>query len=141
MTLLPMEEETIIDLLKGDLSEQQITADHIQTYEPGKEYNCYVTSCVIRPDKSNSFSLLLNSVLEHWINHPEIKINKLYGFAAGTTEDMSEVNDGMRLVKKLFFSPRYDIDKNAWELNLSYYNPSPIIQKYQKRLKETSERI
>ncbi|GCE17296.1 hypothetical protein [Dictyobacter kobayashii] len=119
-----------------DLSEQQITADHILTYEPSKEYNCYVTSCVIRPDKSSSFNPLLNSMLEHWINHPEIKFNKLYGFASGATEDMSEENDGMRLVKKLFFSPRYDIDKNAWELNLNYYNPSPIIQKFQKRLKE-----
>ncbi|GHO88319.1 hypothetical protein [Dictyobacter formicarum] len=136
LTLLPMEEEIIFNLLRGDLSEQQITADHILTYEPGKEYNCYVTSCVIRPDKSSSFNSLLNSVLEHWINHPEIKINKLYGFAAGATEDMSDENDGMRLIKKLFFSPRYDIDKNAWELNLNYYNPSPIIQKFQKRLKE-----
>jgi hypothetical protein len=135
LTIMPMKEEVIFDLLRGDMSEQEITSEHILEYEPGKDYSCYIASCVIRPEKSHSFNLLLNSTLNYWCDHSDIHLHKFYGFAAGASVDnLTAANDGMRLVKKLYFSPRYDIDKNAWELNLDYYNPSPIIQKFQNCL-------
>jgi len=135
ITLLPMEEETIFDILRGDLSEQEIEEKHILTYQPGNAYSCYVTSCLIRPEKRRFFSHLFNSVMNYWCEHPEVHISKLYGFAVGASDDTPEENDGMRLIKKLYFSPRYDISENAWELDLNRYNPSVSIQKFQKCLR------
>jgi hypothetical protein len=138
ITLLPMEDETIYALLRGDLSEQQIEPEHILAYESGKEYSCYVTSCVIKSERRSSFRLLFNSVTDYWCNRPEVRIRKLYGFAVGAPEESlegdaaAEENDGLRLIKKLYFSPRYDIGDNAWELDLERYNPSLLIQHYQR---------
>jgi hypothetical protein len=142
ITILPIEEEAIFDLLRGDMSEQEIEAKHILAYESGKEYSCYITSCVVRPDKRKFFDKLFNSTMDYWCNHPEIHIRKLYAFALGASSDLEEAeeSDGLRFVKKLFFSPRYDIGDNAWELDLDHYNPSIAIRKFQQCIKGKRER-
>ena len=133
LTLLPMEEEIIFDLLRGDMSEQEIEAKHILAYEPGQAYSCYIASCVVRSDKMKFFNQLFNSITDYWCDHPEIHICKLYGFVLGVSTDAlkTEENDGLRMVKKLYFSPRYDLGNNAWELDLDRYNPSIAIQRFQ----------
>lgn len=137
ITILPMEEDTIHSLVSGDMSEQEIEAKYILPYESGKKYSCYVTSFAVRGDRRDFVDRLLHSVMEYWLIHPEIHISKLYGFASGMSEaEPDEENDGLKLIKKFYFTPRYDLGNNAWELDLDRYNPSRVIQNFQKQLKE-----
>jgi hypothetical protein len=131
LSILPMEEETIIRLLRGEMEEKQIRPEHVLSYEPGHHYTCYVAAASIRPDKRPYFGQLLHSVMEYWCDHPHIHLSKLYAFALD-----GEEGDGIRLIRKLFFSPRYDIGENTWELRLDRYNPSPTIQRFQECLRQ-----
>jgi hypothetical protein len=140
LTILPMEEQTIYDILSGKLEEMDIRPEHILSYEPGKTYIAYVASIAIRPERRGNFVELLRSVMNFWCEqYPTIRITKLYAYALG-----GEESDGMRLISKLCFAPRYDIGdgENSWELRLDHYNPSPIIQAYQRclRQKATAQR-
>jgi hypothetical protein len=139
LTLLPMKEETILQILRGKKSESELEETDILPYEPAKEYTCYVSSLAILPDKRNLLPALIQSVIDYWCDHPEINIRKLYAFALGAYNHMDEENDGLRVIKKLYFSPRYDIAENAWELDLNHYNPSPIIQHFQNCVREKRE--
>ncbi|GHO54783.1 hypothetical protein [Ktedonobacter robiniae] len=141
LTLLPMQEEDIFKILRDEMTEQEIHSEHVLSYEPDKEYSCYIASCVIRPAKRHFFNLLLKSVIGYWCDHPEVNIRKLYAFALGAAGNMGEENDGLRMIRKLYFSPRYDIAENAWELDLEHYNPSPIVRGFQNCVREKRERI
>ncbi len=129
LSVIPMEEKIIYSILKGDLKEQDITADHVLEYQSGKEYSCYIASAAIRPEHQPSFALLLHSMMNFWCQQSEVKINSLYAFALH--EDQGA---GLRLIRKLYFAPRYDLGENAWELRPNHYNPSPVIQKFQQCL-------
>jgi hypothetical protein len=132
LLLIPMEESTIYQLLSGELKEQDITADQVLAYEPGQRYSCYVASIAIRPEHRQSFAQLLHSVLAFWCEwYPDIQITSLYGFALNEEE-----GTGLRLIRKLYFAPRYDLGENAWELRLDRYNPSPVIQQFQRCLQQ-----
>lgn len=132
LSIIPMKEEIIFRLLRGEMEEKDIRAEHVLTYEPGQSYSCYVAAASIRPDRRSYFGRLLHSVMQFWCEqYPDAQISKLYAFALA-----SEEGEGIRLIRKLFFSPRYDIGENAWELRLDRYNPSPIIQQFQNCLKE-----
>jgi len=137
LTIIPMHEDIIIKLLSGDLKEQEITSDQVLTYEHGKQYIGYIASIAIRPEHKKHFGRLLHGVLDYWCQqYPDIKINKLYAFALGSED--GEESDGLRLIRKLYFAPRYDIGdgKNAYELRLDHYNPSQTIRNFQNCLQE-----
>jgi len=134
LTILPMEEEIIYKLLRDELKEQDITPDMIQSYDLGETFAGYIASVAIRPERMMHIFSLLGSVMDYWYEqYPGIQIKKLYAFALGGAE---EENDGIRLIRKLYFAPRYDLSQNAWELNLALYNPSPLIRHFQQRLRE-----
>ncbi len=133
-TILPMEEEVIYRLLSEDLLEKDITPDLLLSYEAGGEYSGYIASLAVRPERRPHLLSLITSVLNFWYEqYPTIQLKKLYAFALGAEEGES---DGLRMIRKLYFAPRYDIGENAWELRLDHYNPSSIIQQFQKRLTE-----
>jgi hypothetical protein len=132
LSIIPMEEETIFRLLRGEMEEKEIAAEQVLKYEPGHIYSCYVAAASMRPDKRIYFGRLLHSVMQSWYEqYPEIQIRTLFAFALD-----GEEGEGIRLIRKLFFAPRYDIGENAWELRLDRYNPSPVVQQFQKSLKE-----
>jgi len=141
LTLLPMKEETIFKVLRDNMSEKELEQEDILIYEQKKEYTCYVASCAILPQKRALFPSLFKSMIDYWCEHPDIHIRKLYAFALGAYNNMDQENDGLRMIKKLYFSPRYDIAENAWELDLEHYNPSPAIQGFQNCLREKRERM
>lgn len=131
-SIIPMKEETIFRLLRGEMEEKEITAEHVLEYEPGQIYSCYVAAASMRPDKRQHFGRLLHSTMQFWYEqYPTIQISTLYAYALD-----GEEGEGIRLIRKLFFAPRYDIGENSWELRLDRYNPSPVIQQFQKSLKE-----
>jgi hypothetical protein len=141
LTLLPMREETIIKILQGKKSESELEELDILSYETGKEYTCYISSLAILPQKRHLLPVLFESTVNYWCNHPEINICKLYAFALGAYNHMDKEVDGLRMIKRLFFSPRYDIAENAWELDLNHYNPSPIIQHFQNCVREKRKEV
>jgi hypothetical protein len=76
ITVMPMEEATIFNLLNGTMQEKQITADDILEYKDGGKYYAYVPSAVIKPEHRQSFTLLIGSILDFWCEqyprcHPE----------------------------------------------------------------------
>ncbi|HVB22535.1 MAG TPA: hypothetical protein VNG51_11355 [Ktedonobacteraceae bacterium] len=136
LSIIPIEEATIYKLLSGEMKEQDVQADDVLAYEPGHEYACYVASVAILAEHRQSFGLLLHDVISFWCeHHPDIRISKLYAFALHEEE-----GTGIRLIRKLYFAPRYDISENAWELRLDRYNPSPTIQRFQECLRSKKTR-
>ena len=129
VTMIPMEEETIVKLLRREMHERDIRTDHILTYEEGKSYTVYVNAIVMKPEHQTAIRTLINSVLHYWCEHyPKIRITKLYAYA--------ESDEGWNLIKHLFFAPRYDIGKKAFELDPLQMNPSKLIKAFQDCLKE-----
>jgi len=141
LTIIPMEEETIFRILKGDLEEKDIVPDHILTYELGKVYDGYVASFAIRPERKYYLRLLVQSTFDYWCDHyPDIQLRRLYAYALD-----GEGSDGIRLIRKLFFSPIYERKGielgNAWELRLDRYNPSHLIEQFHNCIKYKQNHI
>jgi hypothetical protein len=129
ITMIPMEEEIIFKLLRREMHERDIRPEHILTYEQGKEYFIYAASAVLRPEHRSHLRGLLKSILNYWCEqYPKVKLSKIYAYA--------DSKEGWFLIKHLFFSPRYDIDKKAFELDLQQINPSKMITSFQDCLKE-----
>lgn len=134
ITIMPMKEETIFRLLRDEMTEREITPDHIEIYEPGKKYYGYIASATVRPEHATHFRELLQSVLDFWCEqYPDIQIEKLYAYAAS--------DKGWDLIKRLFFSPRYDLGRNAFELNPYERNPSKLLRSFQECLREKGAAI
>jgi hypothetical protein len=133
LTVMPMREETIFRLLRHEMAEREITPQDILPYEVGHSYSCYVPSLVIRPERRTHMRILIKSVLDFWCaSYPQIKIDRLYAYDASL--------EGARMIHHLFFSPRYDIGENAYELRpLRPGNPSPLIQEYQSCIQQREE--
>lgn len=124
ITIIPMQEEKIFQLLRGEIEERDITPDDILTYEPGKEYYGYIASATVKPERRNHFRKLLRNMLAYWCEqYPNIRFKKLYAYASSS--------EGWDLVSHLFFAPRYDIGENAFELDPYRRNPSKIITEFQ----------
>lgn len=129
ITIMPMEEETIFRILRGEIGEKEITPDDILTYEPGRQYIGYIPSATVKPEHRPQFRKLMNSIFEFWYEqYPQIQIVKLYAFASS--------DNGWDLIKHLFFAPRYDLGENTFELNPYGRTPSKILQAFQKRIQQ-----
>jgi hypothetical protein len=132
ISILPLKEETILDILKGEMSEHAIRADDILTYEAGGKYCGYISAASIKPEHRIHLRSLIKSLLDYWCaQYPEIQIRKLYAVAWS--------DEGWDLIKHLFFSPRYDLGKDAFELDLEQRNPSRLIKAYQDCIKQKKE--
>ncbi len=128
LSILPLRQETILKILKGEMEEHDITAGDILAYEPGGRYDGYIPAVSVKPEHRVHLRSLLEDLLNYWCHHyPEIQLVKLYAVA------WSE--GGWDLVKHLFFSPRHDLGKDAFELDLGERNPSRLIKKYQECIK------
>jgi hypothetical protein len=126
--IMPMKEETIIRLLKNEITERDITADDILIYEPGKKYIGYVGSATVKKEYSAHFKGLLQSVLDFACElYPDVQITKLYAYASS--------GEGWDLIKRLFFTPRKDLADNAFELDLFERNPSRYLKSFHNCLR------
>lgn len=128
ITIMPMKEETIIRILKDEMAEKDIRPKDILTYEPGQKYIGYVASATVKKEYSTHFRELLHSMFDFVCSlYPDIQITKLYAYASSP--------EGWDLIKRLFFTPRRDIDRNAFELDPFERNPSPYLKPFQNCLK------
>ncbi len=119
-------------ILKGEMEEHDITINDILAYEPGGRYDGYISAASIKPEHRVHLRSLIEDLLSYWCNqYPEVQLIKLYAVA------WSE--GGWDLVKHLFFSPRHDLGKDAFELDLRERNPSRFIKKYQECIERKAD--
>ena len=129
LTIMPLPEALIHRLLKHEIHERDIRPDDVLTYEPDHVYDGYVASVIIRPQYQLHLRSLIQSMLDFWCQqYPVIRLRRLYAFGA--------TSQGRRFIHHLFFSPRYDLGSNAWELDpMSEDNPSRLIASFQDCIK------
>lgn len=129
ITIMPMHEEIIFKILRDELREKDIRPDDILTYEEGEKYYGYIPSAMIKQEHSQHFRKLLESIFDFWCEkYPHIQLIKLYAFASS--------DQGLDLMHHLFFSPRYDLGENAFELDPYRRNPSKLIKRFQKCIEQ-----
>jgi hypothetical protein len=127
LTIMPLfSEDLIFRLLRQEIPESDIRPEDIPVYEEGKSYTGYIASVIIRPEYNTRLRSLIQSVLDFWCErYPSIQLNKLYAY--GSTPE------GRMLIRHLYFSRRYDIGKNAWELDpMDEDNPARFIRDFQR---------
>lgn len=133
INMLPLEEETIFKLLKGEMRDIDLDPQKdILTFEKPGTYNFYVASVIIAPKHRQHFPKLLNSLFDYWCEQaPERTIGRIYGRVVS--------EDGELLAKKLFFSPLWHISETAYMLDMRRPNPSKIVQSFQYCIQSKSE--
>jgi hypothetical protein len=126
--LVPVSEQTCIDVLAGRRSETTITADDIEAYDRPGGYTLYAISAVVHPDRPDLLFQLLSRYMAFWVEqYPERYIRKIYALAVSEQGEM--------LVQHFFMAPRPDLAYNAYELDLARPSASKIIKRFMNQLK------
>lgn len=131
LQLVPLEEQTILDILSGKRSENSIKPDEVLAYNRLGAYTLLGVSAACHPDYPDLLFRILDKMMEFWIEqYPERYITKVYAQAVSERGDM--------LIQHLFMAPRPDLAQNAYELNLARPSASKIVRRFQKRLADKS---
>lgn len=127
VSLVPLPEQVILAILKEDRSELSVNPDEVETYRRSGGYTLLAESVVTHPEHPEQLNHVLQSVLEFWYEqYPNKYIDKIYAQA------FSE--DGDILIRKLYFSPLYNLSDRAYVLDLKKKGASKLIQTFQNRL-------
>lgn len=133
ISLVPLPEQIILSILKGERPELSISPDEIETYERKGGYTLLAESVVIDPDHPEQLNTVLREVLAYWCRqYPDRYIEKIYADAATEHGDM--------LARKLYFSPLYNISDRAYMLDLRKPGISKIVRNFQECLKQKALR-
>jgi len=128
ISLLPLPETLILDVLRGDRQETDIRADEVETYERQGEYTLLAESIVTYPDHPELLHTLLTHLMDYWCQqYPERFIRKIYAQAASQKGDI--------LIQKLYFAPCYHLSRNAFVLDLERPGASRFVRHFQECLK------
>lgn len=129
ISLVPLPEQTILAILKEDRTELTIKPDEVESYERKGGYTLLAESAVTHPNHPEQLSKVISAVLNFWIEqYPDRYVEKIYAQA--------ESKEGDILVRKLFFSPLYNISDKAYVLDLRKPGASRLIRTFQEQLKE-----
>jgi hypothetical protein len=129
ISLVPLPEQVILSILKGERPELSISADEVETYERKGKYTLLAESVVIDPDHPEQLNNVLREVLNYWCKqYPDRYIEKIYADAA--------TEHGEMLARKLYFSPLYCISDRAYVLDLRKPGISKVIRNFQECLKQ-----
>ena len=127
VSLLPLPEETILNILKGIRHETTIKTEEVETYERKGGYTLLAESVAVDPEYSGQLNRLLNHLTEYWYElYPDRYITKIYAQAESSKGDV--------LIQKLFFAPREDLAPNAYVLNMTRPGASRFIRQFQERI-------
>ncbi|GAC1358159.1 MAG: hypothetical protein NVS4B11_34450 [Ktedonobacteraceae bacterium] len=131
ISLVPLQEKVILSILKGEREELSIRPDEVENYEREGGYTLLAESIVIHPEHSEQLNNILGAVLNYWCKqYPDRYIKKIYTDAASEHGDV--------LVRKLFFSPLYDISDTAYVLDLRKPGISKVVKRFQECLEARS---
>jgi hypothetical protein len=139
ISLLPLKEETIMDILLGKRKETDIHSEDILTYDEPSEYTLLASSAVHHPDHPELINRLIRAFMNFWIDqYPERRIKRIY---AQTVSD-----SGKLMANKLRMSTIYTLKngrmeriQNAYMIDLDEPAASKIIKEFQERLKEKGQ--
>ncbi len=133
LSLVPLPESIILSILKGEREEISISADEIETYERKGAYTLLAESAVTHPDHPEQLNHVLREALRYWCDqYPDRYIEKIYAQAATEAGDM--------LIRRLFFSPLYEISDDAYVLDLRKRGLAKPIRTFQECLKHKEQR-
>ncbi len=129
ISLVPLPEETILSVLKGERSELSIKPDEVEAYDHPGEYTLLAESIVVHPQHPTLLNRLLQEVLSYWCeSSPEKYLKKIY---AQTTSESGDI-----IVRKFFFSPLYNLADNAYVLDLRKSGIHRVVREYQQHIKD-----
>lgn len=132
ISLLPLPEHTIIDVLKGKRHETEINNDEIETYNRKGSYTLLAESVVVDPEHPEALNTLLHHLTKHWCNqYPDRYISKIYAQAESERGDI--------LIQKLFLAPLEDVAPNAYVLNMQRPAASRFIRSFQNCIKQKQD--
>lgn len=127
LTLLPLPEEVILEMLRQGQRPATIQAEKIETYERTGTYVLFAESIVAHPKHPEQITLLLRHWMRFWCDrYPERQVEKIYAQATNQQSDI--------LIQKLFFAPRYDLAENAFVLDLRRPGASQLVRRFQQCL-------
>ncbi len=125
ISLLPLSEQIILEILQGRRHETKIRTEEIETYKRKGGYTLLAESVVTDPDHPEQLNTLLRHLTEYWCEqYPDRYITKVYAQA--------ESKQGDILIQKLFLAPREDLAPNAYVLNLMRPGASRFIRSFQE---------
>lgn len=134
ISLLPLPEQTIIEVLHGDRHETKIRTEEIETYKRKGGYTLLAESIVTDPDHPELLNTLLRHLTEYWCEqYPDRYVTKIYAQA--------ESRHGDILIQKLFLAPREDLAPNAYVLNLMRPGASRFVRSFQECIKRKREAL
>src|SRR2546421_10467852 len=89
ISLVPLPEQIILSILKGERPELSISADEVETYERKGGYTLLAESVVVDPDHPEQLNTVLREVLAFWCKqYPDRYIEKIYADAATEHGDL-----------------------------------------------------
>jgi hypothetical protein len=134
ITLIPLPLDVIFAILRGKREETSITADEIEEYIEGREYEVFCENAITQSAHPEYLGPVLRHLTEFWCQQwPGIKINRVFTRAATPA--------GLYLIQKLYFGPLYELGDNAFVLDLRYKSPSRYIRAYQRCTEEKEVRL
>jgi hypothetical protein len=124
ITMLPLKEETILRILKGEDTDRDISPDEILSYEEGGEFTILAENAISRDESRDYLGLILKGFADFWCEQwPKSKVRRIYA-QAGSKE-------GRFLIQKLYFGPLFSLADDAYMLDLEHENPSRFIRSFQ----------
>jgi len=134
LSLLPLPEPVILEVLRGEKHETRIRTEEIETYERKGGYTLLAESVVADPEHPEQLNTLLKHLAEYWCEqYPDRYITKIYAQAESRRGDI--------LIQKVFFAPREDLAPNAYVLNLSRPGASRFVRHFQQCIEEKREAL
>src|SRR5260370_28492405 len=127
LQLVPLQEQTILDILSGKREENSIKPEEVLPYDNPGAYTLLGVSAVCHPKRPDLLFRLLDKIMDFWTEqYPERYITKVYAQAVSESGDM--------LIQHLFMAPRPDLAPHSYELNLPGPAASRIVRRFQEKL-------
>lgn len=134
ISLVPLPEEIILSILKGERPELSIQPNEIETYDRKGAYTLLAESVVVDPDYPEQLNNVLSAVLSYWCRqYPDRYVEKIYADAA--------TDYGDKLARKLYFSPLYSVSDTAYVLDLRKSGISKVVRNFQECLRQKALKV
>jgi hypothetical protein len=134
VSLVPLPEQVILSILKEEREELSIRPDEIETYERKGGYTLLAESVVTLPKHREQLNNVLRGFLTFWCEqYPDRYIEKIYAQARTELGDV--------LIRKLYFSPLYDLSDTAYVLDLRKSGISRLVKGFQECLKTKESQL
>ncbi len=135
ITVLPLSEEVILDVLLGKRDELSIQPSEIEPPDREGDVTLLAESAVTTSNYPEALGMLLKNLAELWKkDYPRKRIRRIY--AQGATQE------GRITLQKLFFGPLYILDSgklmrinNAYVFDMDDISASKLMRKFQEDLK------